>query len=85
MGATVHYIHEDNLKTHVLYFVEVKPPHSSENIKDNFEVQLDNYGISCFQILTDNAANMKHAFELVMMEDENQEEEEDDDDDDEMI
>ena len=66
MGATVHYIQEKDLKSHVLYFVEVKPPHSSEVIKDNFEIQLDNYGISCFQVVTDNASNMRHAFELVM-------------------
>ena len=73
MGATVHYIHESKLKSHVLYFVEVKPPHTSEVIKDQFEVQLDNHGISCFQVVTDNAANMKHAFEteLLLTEDEN--------------
>lgn len=40
-------------------------------VKDNFEIQLDDYDISCFQVVTDNAANMKHAFELVMIEDEN--------------
>ena len=44
----------------------MKPPHSSEVIKDNFEIQLDNYGISCFQVVTDNASDMRHAFELVM-------------------
>ena len=73
MGATVHYIHESKLKSHVLYFVEVKPPHTSDVIKDQFEVQLDNHGISCFQVVTDNAANMKHAFEteLLLTEDEN--------------
>ena len=36
MGATVHYIHEGIIKSHVLYFIEVKPPHSSEVIKDHF-------------------------------------------------
>ena len=71
MGATIHYIYESKLKSHVLYFVEVKPPHSSEVIKDQFEVQLDNHGISCFQVVTYNAANMKYAFELLMTENEN--------------
>lgn len=30
MGSTVHYIYENKLKSHVLFFVEVEPPHSSE-------------------------------------------------------
>lgn len=59
-------IQEKDLKSHVLYFVEVKPPRSSGVIKDNFEIQLNNYGISCFQVVTDNASNMRHAFELLM-------------------
>ena len=71
MSAIIHYIYESKLKSHVLYFVEVKPPHSSQVIKDQFEIQLDNHGISLFQVVTDNAANMKHAFELLMTEDEN--------------
>ena len=45
MGATVHYIHKGIIKSHVLYIIEVKPPHLSELIKDHFEIQLDNYGI----------------------------------------
>ena len=37
---------------------------------------------SCFRVITDNASNMRHAFELVMMEDSNDFEECDSQDDD---
>ena len=69
MGATIHYVNDGRLKSQVLYFIEVKPPHSSQIIKDHFEIQLDNHNISCFQVVTDNAANMKHAFELMLEDD----------------
>ena len=36
MDCTVHYIHEEKLKSHIL-FVEVLPPHTSEHIKVCFE------------------------------------------------
>ena len=45
-------------------FKEVPPPHTSENIKIHFEDLLDRYEIRCFQIVTDNAANMKCAFQI---------------------
>ena len=65
MGSTVHYIHLKVLKSHAFFFVEVGPPHTSENVKDHFEDQLDKYSLKCFRTVTDNAANMKHAFELI--------------------
>ena len=74
MGCTVHYISQNQLKSHMLFFVEVRPPHTSEVIKSRFEDELDNLDISCFRVVTDNASNMKHAFE---------EENEDEDDDEE--
>ena len=66
MGSTVHYIHHKLLKSHTLFFVEVVPPHKSENVKDHFEDQLDHYSLQCFRTVIDNAANMKHAFELIV-------------------
>ena len=50
---------------------EVGPPHTSENVKAHFEDQLDIYNIQCFMVVTDNAGNMKHAFELMTAEAEN--------------
>lgn len=70
LGSTVHYVHEKKLKSHTIFFVEVKPPHTSENIKAHFEDQLDNFNIRCFLVVTDNASNMKHAFELMVEADE---------------
>ena len=43
MGSTVHYVRENKLESHVLFFVEVEPPHTSENVKAHFEDQLDSY------------------------------------------
>ena len=59
MCSTVHYIFKGQLKSHVLFFTEVAPPHSSENIKAHFEEQLDSYELQCFFVVTDNAANMR--------------------------
>ena len=70
MGCTIHFIHEDMLKSHMLFFIEVPPPHSSHNVKVHFEDQLDIYSLSCFIVVTDNAANMKRAFEMVNQNDE---------------
>ena len=67
MGSTAHYIFEGQLKSHVLFFTEVAPPHTSENIKAHFEEQLDSYELLCFFVVTDNAANMRHAFELMQL------------------
>lgn len=64
MGCTIHFFHEEQLRSHMLFFVEVPPPHTSDNIKHRFEDELDNLGLSCFKVVTDNAANMKHAFQV---------------------
>ena len=66
MGSTVYYIHEKKLQCHTLFFVEVKPAHTSEFIKASFEDQLDNFSVQCFSVVTDNASNMKHAYELMV-------------------
>lgn len=64
MGCTIHFVHKEQLRSHVLFFVEVPPPHTAENIKHRFEDELENHGLSCFKVITDNAANMKCAFEI---------------------
>ena len=64
MGCTVHYMHEQKLKNHMLFFVEVPPPHTAEHIKVRFEDELEKYGVSCFVVVTDNASNMKCVFEI---------------------
>lgn len=61
MGCTIHYVYNNQLKNALFCFKEVPPPHTSENIRICFEDQLDRYEIRCFQIITDNAANMKRA------------------------
>ena len=33
-------------------------------VRARFEDELDKYGISCFMVVTDNASNMKCAFEM---------------------
>ena len=73
IGSTVHYIFKGQLKSHVPFFTEVAPPHSSENIKAYFEEQLDSYELQCFFVVTDNAANMRHAFELMQLADNDEE------------
>ena len=35
MGSTVHYTFGNQLKSHVLFFVEVPPPHTSESMSRN--------------------------------------------------
>ena len=55
MGCTVHYIRENVLKQYVLFFKEVPPPHTLENV--------DHLKVSSFVVVTDNAANMKCAFQ----------------------
>lgn len=70
----------------ILCFKEVPPPHTSDNIKLHFEDLLDRYEIHCFQIITDNAANMKCAFqishEIATQEIDADDDDDDDDDDD---
>ena len=44
--------------------MEFPPPQTAQNIKAHFEDELDNLGITCFTIITDNVANMKCAFEV---------------------
>ena len=65
MGCTVHYVHEKQLKHSMLFFKEVPPPHTSENIKIHFEDEIDRCEVHCFQVVTDNAANMKRAFQVL--------------------
>ena len=64
MGCTVHYIFKQQLQSRMLSSVEVPPPHTADRIKDRFEDELDRFGISCFKVVTDNAANMKAAFKM---------------------
>ena len=66
MGCTIRYIHEREreLKSAMLFFHEVPPPHTSENVRIKFEDELVHCGVSCFQIVTDNAPNMKSAFRV---------------------
>ncbi len=49
----------------MLFFREVPPPHTAENIRLRFEDELDQCQIHCFQVVTDTAANMKCAFRVV--------------------
>ena len=56
MGCTIHYVHEKELKNSMLFFREVPPPHTSENIRIKFEDELDHCGVGCFKVVTDNAA-----------------------------
>ena len=65
MGCTVHYIYQKMLKHHMLFFREVPPPHTSENIRIRFEDELDRCKVQCHFVVTDNAANMKCAFNMV--------------------
>ena len=53
----------------MLFFVEVPPPHTADHIKDRFEDELDCYGVHCLMVVTDNAANMKCAFEVTSSSD----------------
>ena len=48
----------------MLFFREVPPPHTSDNIRIKFEDQLDRCSVNCFMVVTDNAANMKCAFQI---------------------
>ena len=64
MGCTVHFIHEQQVRSHMLFFVEFPPPHTAQNIRARFEDELDDLGLTCFTIITDNAANMRCAFEM---------------------
>ena len=59
MGCTIHYYYEKQIKHHMLFFQEVPPPHTAENIRIYFEDALDRCHIKCYYIVTDNAANMK--------------------------
>lgn len=62
MGCTIHYVYGQEIKRNMLFFREVPPPHTSENIRNRFEDELDRCKVKCFQVVTDNAANMKCAF-----------------------
>ena len=48
----------------MLFFREVSPPHTSDNIRIKFEDELDCCRVKCFMVVTDNAANMKSAFQI---------------------
>ena len=65
MGCTVHFIQDGSLKNAMLFFREVPPPHTAENIRLKFEDELDQCQIQCFQVVTDTAVNMKRAFRVV--------------------
>ncbi len=39
--------------------------HTSENIRIKFEDEMDRCGVRCFQVVTDIAAKMKCAFQIV--------------------
>ena len=45
MGCTVHFISQNELKSHMIFFVEVPPPHTSEVVKSCFEDELDNLAL----------------------------------------
>uniref|UniRef100_A0A1X7SKX7 Uncharacterized protein n=1 Tax=Amphimedon queenslandica TaxID=400682 RepID=A0A1X7SKX7_AMPQE len=81
MGCTIHYVCDKQLKHTILCFKEVPPTHTSDSITLHFEGLHDCYEIRCFQIITDNAANMKCVF-LIPHEIATQEIDDDDDDDD---
>ena len=60
MRCTVHFVHQGKLMQHMLFFKEVPPPHTSENIRNRFEDKFDHCNVN--QVVTDNAANMKCVF-----------------------
>ena len=64
MGCIVHYVSEKMLKHHMLFFKEVPPPHTSENIRNNFEDQFDHLNVTRVVVVTDNVANMKCVFHM---------------------
>ena len=71
----------------MLFFKEVPPPLTSENIRNRFEEELYHCNVKCFRVVTDNAANMKCAFlmnddddETAGREEESSDEESDEDD-----
>lgn len=71
MGCTVHYVvaTEKKLSNHMLFFKEIPPSHMAENIRNKFEDHLDLLHTSSFVVLTDNAANMKCAFNMTESDD----------------
>lgn len=46
----------------MLFFKEVPLPHTSVNVRNHFENELDRLKFICFLVVTGNAANMKCAF-----------------------
>ncbi len=70
LGCTIHYITEGSLKHGLLFFKEVPPPHTSINVRNRFEDELDRVKVACFLVVTDNAANMKCAFTMELEVDE---------------
>ena len=65
LGCTIHFITEaGSLKNSLLFFKEVPPPHTSINVRNRFEDELDRVKVLCFLVVTDNAANMKSAFTM---------------------
>ena len=78
IGSTGHYFTKDgDLRSVCLFLKELPPPHTANNIRSKTEDELEKYNISAFQIITDNAANMKAAINLQIF---NQNEEDDLDD-----
>ena len=80
MGSTVHYIFKGQLGSHVLFFTEVPLPTHLRILKLILR-KLDGYKFQCFFVVTDNAANMRHAFELMQQADNDEESEVEDEDD----
>ena len=64
MGCIVHYVSEKMLKYHMLFFKEVPPLHTSKNVRNNFEDQLDHLNVTSFVVVTDNVTNMKCVFDM---------------------
>ena len=64
MGCTMHYINDKILTNIILFFKEVPPPHTSSNVRNRFEGQLDHCHVQTFCVVSDNAANMKFDFTM---------------------
>ena len=52
----------------MLFFKEIPPPHMAKNVRNKFEGHLNLLNISSF-VVTDNAANMKCAFQMTVSND----------------
>ncbi|KAK0143482.1 putative AC transposase [Merluccius polli] len=84
LGVTAHVLNSSSsgytLKAYLLECWRFKGRHSSENISAAFDEILDDYNISekVHFIITDNAANMKKAFKVIMADHSDDSEDEED-------